>query len=95
MRFTVALTGIMAIEIKSRIRTKHMVRARAIYAYLMRLHGFSYPEIGVFLHRDHTTIINLIHHYERHQYSKEIGEKIKEAFPELSTESTAPVIISS
>ena len=60
MDFVSGLTGITPAEMRSPIRSQHVVRARAIYTYLMRLHGFSYPQIGRYLSRDHTTIIRLL-----------------------------------
>lgn len=82
--FVERITGITQAEAKSPIRTRHIVRARTIYAYLMRLLGFSYPEIGMYLFRDHTTIINLVRGFERKGYKAEIWHKIIFEFPELS-----------
>jgi chromosomal replication initiation ATPase DnaA len=84
MDFTSGLTGITPAEMRSPIRSAHIVRARAIYTYLMRLHGFSYPQIGRYLSRDHTTIINLYHHFEDHGYRAQILLQIEAAFPELA-----------
>lgn len=83
--FVTHITGITQIELKSQVRTKHIVRARSIYAHIMRLFGFSYPEIGMYLMRDHTTIMHLVKSYSSHEYSRELGPVILEHFPELST----------
>ena len=47
-------------EILSKDRREHIVSARQLVAYVMRElgDGFSYPEIGRFLHRDHSTVIH-------------------------------------
>lgn len=41
-------------------RLTHMVEARRRVATYLRHHRWSYPRIGRFLHRDHTTIQNLL-----------------------------------
>lgn len=84
--FVVALTGITPAEMRSPIRSRHIIRARSIYAYLMRLHGFRWAEIGKYLSRDHSTIRNLQRHFEKHEYLREIQDKITAGFPELYTE---------
>ena len=39
---------------------RDIFKARAVLCWLLRRHGFSYPQIGMFLKRDHTTIINAV-----------------------------------
>ena len=47
-------------DIKGRDKHDAFVDARCAVALLMRERGLSYPQIGRFLNRDHSTIINLI-----------------------------------
>lgn len=81
--FVEKLTGITEVEIKSAVRNKHYVRARAIYTHVMRLHEFSYPEIGFLLNRDHTSVMHLENEvWPRH--SVEVGVKIENEFSDLA-----------
>lgn len=43
--------------IVSRERTKRVVEARKAFLIVLRENGFSYPEIGKLLGKDHTTIL--------------------------------------
>ena len=86
MDWVSAITGIAPAEMLSPIRSQHVVRARAIYTYIMRLHGLSYPQIGRYLNRDHTTVMNLYRHFETHDYRADILPQILGAFPELTTQ---------
>ena len=46
-------------EVFSRSRQPHLVRARRrFYQHLRNQLGWSYPAIGAFVGRDHTTILN-------------------------------------
>lgn len=47
-------------EIRGRDRQADLVAIRRYAARFLRENGFSLPQIGKFLNRDHTTVINLI-----------------------------------
>lgn len=52
-------------ELAGNSRERHLVAARTAFIRIMRLRGFSYPQIGRALGgRDHSSIINLDHSYE-------------------------------
>jgi len=48
---------ILPSQITGRSRERHLVLARDEIVYRARMEGYSYESIGVFLNRDHTTII--------------------------------------
>ncbi len=41
-------------------RDRHIVECRTDVANYLRARGWSYPRIGEFMHRDHTSILNLV-----------------------------------
>ncbi len=49
--------GVSNKEILSDVRYKEVSEARALVAYIIRRKGYSYPEIGRFLNKDHATIM--------------------------------------
>lgn len=51
-------TGVSVAELKSPSRIKHIAHARFEAMRRIRELGFSYPQIGRILNRDHTTAIN-------------------------------------
>lgn len=48
-----------------RSRYLSVCRARRELMFVLRQHALSYPEIGILLHRDHTTVMYAIRRYER------------------------------
>ncbi|HYM69766.1 MAG TPA: helix-turn-helix domain-containing protein [bacterium] len=44
----------------SRLRQRHLTAARREISHKLREIGWSYPAIGDFLHRDHTSVMNLV-----------------------------------
>lgn len=61
-----AFYGLTADEVLAKDRSKSRFEARAITAWVLRCRfGFSYPELGRFLGRDHTTIMSAIQRVER------------------------------
>lgn len=56
-------TGITKIQLQGRQRPSEYVRARVMYSRLARAEGYSYPEIGRHLKKDHTTIVYHINGY--------------------------------
>lgn len=65
-------TGIDQRFIKSTSRNKDIVRARAMFCEIARSRGFSYPEIGRAINRDHSTVMYLVK-----EYLPKIGIKVK------------------
>ena len=51
--------GLTMAQLKSASRTPRMVEARRRVSKYLRAHGWSYPEIGRFIDRDHTTVMHL------------------------------------
>lgn len=82
-KFVAKVTGIRYVAMQSRDRSVHIVRGRAIYSAIMRAHGFSYPAIGEFLNRDHTTIMALVKNCERHGYLAQMRLALELEFPEV------------
>lgn len=60
MREVVERTGVKEAEILSRSRENRVKRARLILWQALRLDGYSYPAIGRFTNRDHTTVMYLL-----------------------------------
>ncbi len=56
----VAAQGLTMAALKSANRTPRMVEARRRVAAYLRAHRWSLPEIGRFIDRDHTTVLNLL-----------------------------------
>lgn len=52
--------GLTMADVKRDNRRPAMVRVRREIARYLRDHGWSLPRIGVFLDRDHTTVMNLL-----------------------------------
>lgn len=52
-------SGYSANEILSRCRRSDLVAARRKIALALRENGFSYPQIGKVMNRDHSSIIHL------------------------------------
>jgi chromosomal replication initiation ATPase DnaA len=57
--------GVTVDEMLSRGRTKQLAHARAIVCWALRQKGFSFPEIGRALGRDHTSVIPAVRKIER------------------------------
>lgn len=61
-----AFYGLTADEVLSRCSSKSFAEARAIAAWVLRQKfGFSYPELGRFLARDHSSIRSAVLRVER------------------------------
>lgn len=61
-----ALYGLTGDEVLEHRRGKSHDEARAITAWALRQRfGFSYPELGRYLGRDHTTVISAVRRVER------------------------------
>ncbi len=61
-----AMYGFTGDEVLEHRRSKSLDEARAITAWVLRQRfGFSYPELGKFLGRDHTSIISAVKRVER------------------------------
>lgn len=68
--YVAALSGLSAADITGKARFRHIIRARAIVAKVLRDNGLSYPQIGRRLgNRDHSTVINAIQLFD--DYVKE------------------------
>lgn len=66
MNAVVLHTGTGASDIKSCRRTGPLVSARHLFCYLARvMTPNSYPQIGKYINRDHTTVINSVNRIER------------------------------
>lgn len=64
-------------EVKSNKRPRHLVDARAIFAYRARVLGYGYVSIGKAMNRDHSTAMNMIRRYEAYaSYDEEFKDKI-------------------
>jgi Bacterial dnaA protein helix-turn-helix len=55
-----AAAGVTVADVQGSIRTAALVEVRRIIAAYLRQRGCSLPEIGRILHRDHTTVLNLL-----------------------------------
>ena len=75
----IAVTGIKAIEIKSPHRAVRITRARAIIVFIARsMTSKSFPQIGRFLNRDHTTALHSFKKVDesRDRYEPELSRAI-------------------
>lgn len=61
-------TGLTLADIRGRDRRRHFARARQLLMFKARQAGLSLTEIGRFVNRDHTTVMNGV---ERIQYEIE------------------------
>lgn len=61
--------------IRGKGRSKFLIEPRIIFIYYCREAGYSFPEIGRFLNRDHSTIINYISEENENRYNR-FKEKI-------------------
>ncbi len=68
------LSGIPAEEIMGRRRVADVVFARHAAMYLMRKANRSYPQIGLWFNRDHTTIMHAVRQVEAAPQLYPIGE---------------------
>lgn len=57
-------TGITTAEMRGKSREKHITVARHYAMWRARDAGFSYPEIGRFFNRDHSTVMHAIRRLE-------------------------------
>ena len=48
--------------LRDRSRTKALARARTFFSLIARAYGYSYPDIGHMIDRDHTTIMHCVTH---------------------------------
>jgi len=56
--------GVTPEEILDRTRLRNITQARHVVAWILRRRGLSLPEIGLLLHRDHTSIMNAVRKVE-------------------------------
>lgn len=56
-------TGITKVQLQGRQRDAAYVRARVLYSVMARKEGYTFPEIGGQLHKDHSTIV---YHINKH-----------------------------
>lgn len=52
--------GLTMADVKRRDNRAQMVVVRRLIARYLREHGWSYPKIGEFIDRDHSTVMNLV-----------------------------------
>lgn len=86
LEFVVKTSGVTAEEIKSPSRTKRFVEARSLYCYILRSFGWSYPDIGRYANRDHTSVMHLVKLFEKNSEKERIDEEIKNLFGEESSD---------
>jgi 5-methylcytosine-specific restriction endonuclease McrA len=60
--------------ILSRSRRKEVVFARAVFCCISRKMGYSFPEIGKHIDRDHTSVMHLFNKYSKNERIEEIIE---------------------
>ena len=61
VRASCALFSVRASDLLTNSRTPHVVRARAVAAYVLRTaYGISYPKIGQLLGTDHSTAMSAV-----------------------------------
>ena len=60
-------------------RDTHIVECRAAVASYLRARGWSYPRIGQFMHRDHSSIIHLLEPEKRRQKYIKVREMAEAA----------------
>lgn len=60
LRQTAAEFGITLADLRGPRRWRHIVNARTMAAVRLRAMGYSYPFIGMVMHRHHTTVMNLV-----------------------------------
>lgn len=58
-------------------RVRSVARARLAAYYIARTHGFSYPEIGRYFNRDHTTVMQGAKSFERGSDRVEVDELVE------------------
>lgn len=75
--------GVLAPELRGRGNMKNYVDARSVVAVLLRARGWSYPQIGRLLDRDHSTVINLCRRFSQ-RYDK--CSAVSESFTRHRTE---------
>lgn len=68
-------TGLAPERILGSSRDAETVRARRLLAHDLRKMGYSYPEIGRFMGRHHTTIIHLVKNLPRRERMKFIPKE--------------------
>jgi len=56
-------SGVPTMEIYGRSRSKKIFSARLEVYKVLRAEGYSYPEIGILMDRDHTTILRTLRKY--------------------------------
>lgn len=66
--------GITPTEMLSRNRSAKLVAARTDYMRALRAYGFSYPQIGRWTQRDHSTVIHHVQRAEREDAWRSFGE---------------------
>ena len=63
-KLVASVTNVLLVDIISHKRNREIVTARSLFSYLCRMHlGKPFARIGVFLNRDHSTIINHCNNY--------------------------------
>jgi chromosomal replication initiation ATPase DnaA len=75
---------ISPVTLQSRLRTSHVAMARMIAMYLMRrLTSLSYPNIGIALKRDHSTVMHAYGLIDRRMRARPLFAKEIERLVEL------------
>jgi len=62
-RVVVEVTGDDIEEVKGPSRKMNLMDSRCIIAFEAKRHGYSYPQIGAYLNRHHSTMINVVERY--------------------------------
>jgi hypothetical protein len=78
-------TGHGPVVLRRRTKSLPLVTSRQLFCYLARREGFSFPMIGKYLHRDHTTVLYSVRVFRRRL---ETGDRItNEVFNSIKSES--------
>lgn len=76
MAFIARSARISLDDMRGRLKPRHYVRARAVFAMVMRERGASFTQIGKLLHKDHSTIVHAVHTFEERYANDETAKEM-------------------
>jgi chromosomal replication initiator protein len=70
--------GVRFDELLGKGRHAHLAQARHVLAWLLRQRGLSYPAIGKYLNKDHTTIMSAVRKVDAERAKSEAVARVLE-----------------
>jgi len=82
--------GIAIVDIRGSSKVRRHTSARAVFCWVMRRRGYSYPKIAGMVWRDHTTVLLLLRSHPLDVYGREV-EQCEQLIEEANNEDPAEI----